>query len=91
MNIFVGNLNSQTTEKHLENLFISFGEVRSVKIVLDNYTRRSRGFAFVDMPESSHAEKAIEKLNNSRLHENSITVNEARARDDNETFGRRRH
>jgi RNA recognition motif-containing protein len=47
MNIFVGNVSSEATEKQLENLFTPFGEIRSVKIITDNYTRRSKGFAFV--------------------------------------------
>ncbi len=80
MNIFVGNLNYQTTEKQLEHLFAAFGEVKSVKIVTDNYTKRPRGFAFVEMPEKTDADKAIEQLNNSSLHMQSIVVNEARPR-----------
>jgi RNA recognition motif-containing protein len=92
MNIFVGNLSSETTEKHLEGLFTPFGEVRSVKIIVDGYTRRSRGFAFVEMPERSHAETAIEKLHNTSLHTQSITVNEARPRNnDSGGFGGKRY
>jgi RNA recognition motif-containing protein len=89
MNIFVGNLSSQATEKQLENLFTQFGEIKSVKIITDNYTHRSKGFAFVEMPEQLNAEKAIEKLNNSALHGQSITVNEARPRNNSERFGKR--
>lgn len=89
MNIFVGNLSSEATEKQLENLFTPFGEIRSVKIITDNYTHRSKGFAFVDMPEQANAEKAIQKLNNSSLHGQSITVNEARPRNNSDSFGRR--
>jgi RNA recognition motif-containing protein len=90
MNIFVGNLSAQTTEKQLENLFTPFGAVQSVKIITDNYTGRSRGFAFVEMPERTHAETAIAKLNNSSLDTQSITVNEARPKNSNESFGRKR-
>lgn len=89
MNIFVGNLSSQTTEKQLENLFIPFGEISSVKIISDNYTHRSKGFAFVEMPEQIDAEKAIQKLNNSSLHGQLLTVNEARPRNNGERFNRR--
>jgi len=80
MNIFVGNLSYEVTEKQLEKLFAEFGEVRSVRIVVDNYTRRPRGFGFVEMPDRTGAEKAIDKLNNSSLNMQSIVVNEARPR-----------
>ncbi len=91
MNIFVGNLSAQTTEKQIESLFTPFGEVKSVKIITDNYTRRSRGFAFVEMPESTHAQSAIEKLNNTNLNEQSMTVNEARPKTTSENSGRNRY
>lgn len=90
MNIFVGNLSNQTTEKQLENLFIPFGEIKSVKIITDSYTGRSKGFGFVEMPDRGHAEKAIDKLNNSSLHGQSLTINEARPRNE-ESFGKRRY
>lgn len=91
MNIFVGNLSNETTEKQLENLFIPFGEIKSVKIITDNYTGRSKGFAFVEMPESVNAQKAIEALNNSILQGQSLTVNEARPKNNNNGFGGRRY
>lgn len=80
MNIFVGNLSSQTTEQQLGGLFSAFGQVSSVKIILDNYTRRSKGFAFVEMLNQSEAESAIAKLNNSMVEGQALTVNEARPR-----------
>lgn len=80
MNIFVGNLNPLTTESQLQNLFAEYGNVLSVKIVTDNYTSQSRGFAFIEMPEKAEAEKAIEKLNNSCLTLQFIVVNEAKPR-----------
>lgn len=89
MNIFVGNLSGDTTEKQLENLFTPFGEIRSVKIITDNYTRRSKGFGFVEMPEQANAEKAIQELNNSPLDGQSLTINEARPRNNADSFGRR--
>jgi len=78
MNIFVGNLNYQTTEKQLHDLFTEFGEIKSVKIATDNYTKRPRGFAFVEMAERESGEKAIEKLNGINLDTRAIIVNEAR-------------
>ncbi|WP_109698163.1 RNA recognition motif domain-containing protein [Chitinophaga deserti] len=78
MNIYVGNLSSQTTEQEISKVFASYGEVRSVKVIIDAYTGRSKGFAFVEMPETDNAEKAIRELNNTNLDAKYITVNEAR-------------
>ncbi len=91
MNIFVGNVNSMTTEQQLEHLFTPYGEVSSVKIINDPYTRRPKGFAFVEMPERSNAENAVAKLNHTSLHGQPLTVNEARPRtSSNDSFNRRR-
>jgi RNA recognition motif-containing protein len=79
MNIFVGNLSFQTTEDQLQHTFAEFGAVKTVKVVIDKYTNRSRGFAFVEM-EDAAAQQAIEKLNGSYLDRNVIVVNEARPR-----------
>jgi len=81
MNIFVGNLSSQTTGQQLSWLFSAFGTVRSIKIMFDTYTGRSKGFAFVEMPEESHAERAIKALNRSRLDYQYLVVNEAAFRE----------
>ena len=80
MNIFVGNLSTQTTETQLRSLFAEFGEVKSVNIVMDKYTNHSRGFGFVEMVEKNSGEKAIDKLNNSSVNLQSIVVNEAKPR-----------
>jgi len=82
MNIYVGNLGSQVTEKQLEGLFASFGTVRSVKVVTDEYTGRSKGFGFVIMPDENHAEKAIKNLNNTRFDTQVIVVNQAKPKVD---------
>jgi len=78
MNIFVGNLSTEATEKQLQELFEPFGEVKSVKIITDNYTKRPRGFAFVEMAEKASGEQAIEKLNNTSLHQQAMSISEAR-------------
>lgn len=80
MNIYVGNLSYQATEQDLKKLFSEFGEVKSVKIINDNYTGRSRGFGFVDMEQTSEATKAIEALNNVNFKQQSLIVNEARSK-----------
>jgi cold-inducible RNA-binding protein len=83
MNIFVGNLDFQTTDNELQNLFSEFGPVKSVNIVMDKYTNRPRGFAFVEMENAADGQKAIDKLNNTNVNSRTISVNEARPRTEN--------
>ncbi len=77
MNIFVGNLNFQTTEAQLQDLFSSFGEVSSVKIVTDKFSGRSRGFGFIEMPNQEHAQNAISQLHDSTFNSRQMVVNES--------------
>jgi len=79
-NIYVGNLNFQTTEEELHNLFARHGKVDQVSLPRDPATGRSRSFAFVEMPDDAEAEKAIRELNGSTLRGRAIAVNEARPR-----------
>ena len=88
MNIYVGNLSSHTTEKHVQDIFVPFGDVRSVKVVMDAFSGRSRGFAFVDMPGRDSGERAIKELNHTRLNTQSIVVSEAKARSDEMSRGK---
>src|SRR5262245_55304053 len=82
MNIFVGNLNWETTEAELEQLFYAYSTVESVRIMTDRVTGRPRGFGFVEMPDANEAQAAIEGLNGSSLAGRALTVNEARQRED---------
>ena len=82
MNIFVGNLNWETTLEELEQLFAPYGTVERVQIVTDRATGRPRGFGFVEMPNSTQAQAAIEGLNGTSLGGRTLTVNEARQRED---------
>ena len=79
--IFVGNLSYQTTEGDLTDLFEQAGEVESATIITDRDTGRSKGFAFVEMG-SEGADKAIAQFNGTDLKGRSLTVNEARPRED---------
>jgi len=81
MNIFVGNLNFATTEDEIEQLFVPYGSVNRVQIATDRETGRSRGFAFVEMPDANEAQLAIEGLNGTSLGGRALTVNEARQRE----------
>ncbi len=79
-NLYVGNLSYSTTSDDLRDAFAQYGEVTSAQVVMDRDTGRSRGFGFVEM--ASGAEEAIEALNGADLQGRSITVNEARPRED---------
>ncbi len=80
MNIYVGNISWDLTEEDLKSAFEPHGQVSTVKIITDKYTGRSRGFAFVEMPEKAEAEAAISNLNGKELKGREIVVNEARPR-----------
>lgn len=77
MNIFVGNLNAQTTEKQLEALFSPFGNIQSLKIIKGISSRISKGFAFVKMPVQAEAQSAVYALNDSSQDQYQIKVYEA--------------
>jgi RNA recognition motif-containing protein len=78
MHIFVGNLAYTTTDAELRQLFESYGEVLHVMIFVDRITGRSRGFGFVEMPDSTQAQAAMAGLNRSALGGRTLIVNEAR-------------
>ena len=80
MNIYIGNLDYSVSESDLEKLFDEFGAVSSATIIMDKYTNRSKGFAFVTMDSKDDAEKAMKGLNGKMLQSKSIIVNEARQR-----------
>lgn len=82
MNIYVSNLGFSTQVEDLKKLFSTYGIVASVAIIMDKITNRSRGFAFIDMPENREAEKAILELNGVAIDGRVMKVNEARRKDD---------
>jgi RNA recognition motif-containing protein len=77
-NIFVGNLSYQTTQQDLDAAFAVYGTVERVNIVTDRDSGQPRGFAFIEMTNSSEARKAIDQLNGSDLNGRALNVNEAR-------------
>lgn len=81
MNIYVGNLSYTMSEGELREAFAAFGDVSSVKILVDRETGRSRGFGFVEMPNQSEAESAIAQLNGKDLGGRALRINEARPRE----------
>jgi RNA recognition motif-containing protein len=81
MNIYVGNLSYGMTEDEVREAFGAFGEVSSVKILMDRETGRSRGFGFVEMPNQHEAETAIAQLNGKDVGGRALRINEARPRE----------
>jgi RNA recognition motif-containing protein len=78
MNIYIGNLSFEVTEADLHNAFSGFGEVASVRVITDQYSGKSKGFGFVEMPVGREAEAAIESLNSSELKGRAIKVGQAK-------------
>ncbi len=81
MNIYVGNLSYSMSESELRDAFAAYGEVSSVKILIDRETGRSRGFGFVEMPNQKEAETAVAQLNGKDVGGRALRVNEARPRE----------
>jgi len=83
MNIYVGSLDFKVKENQLEEAFSAFGTVTSARIIIDKVTRRSKGFAFVEMENDQDALAAIEALNGSTLGNRTIIVNESKPKSEN--------
>jgi len=77
-NIFVGNLDFNSSEDDLRQLFQAYGQVDRVSIMTDRDTGRSRGFGFVEMANEEEGEKAIAALNGTQVGGRKLNVNEAR-------------
>jgi len=82
MNIYISNLSFNVEDGDLKQLFEEYGEVSSAKVIVDNYSGRSRGFGFVEMPDNEAAQKAIAELHQAEYDGKVITVNEARPREE---------
>jgi RNA recognition motif-containing protein len=82
MKLYVGNLSFETTENDLQDLFEQHGQVSEVSLMMDRMTGKSRGFAFVTMNDKAQAEAAMSALNGKEISGRTLTVNEARAREE---------
>ena len=80
MNIYVGNLSFGVTEEDVRQTFDPFGQISSVRVIVDRDTGRSKGFGFVEMPNDAEAQSAISDLDGKELQGRSLKVNEARPR-----------
>jgi RNA recognition motif-containing protein len=74
MKLLVRNLSRTTTEQDIRILFAAHGAVSECDLVLDKQTNKSKGFAFVEMPNDEEANAAISKLHESRIDKNKIRV-----------------
>ena len=81
MNIFVGNLAFSATDHDLRQLFEQYGVVDTINVITDRDTGRSKGFGFVEMPDSAASKAAIQGLNGKELEGRALTVNEAKPRE----------
>jgi len=89
--IFVGNLSFSVTEAALRSAFEKYGSVASVSIVTDRDTGQPRGFGFVEMPNDTEAQKAMNGLNGTDLEGRTLNVNEARPKSEGPRgYGRKR-
>ena len=82
MRIFVGGLSYSTNTEGLRSLFAEMGEVTDATVVSDRFSGESKGFGFVEMPNAAEAQNAISKYNGYSLDGRSLSVNEARPREE---------
>ena len=82
MNIYVSNLSFNVEDEDLREFFTEYGEVTSAKVITDKFTGKSRGFGFVEMPDTEAAQKAIAELDNATVENRTIRVMEAKPKED---------
>lgn len=82
MNIYIGNMSYETTEDQLRQAFQSFGQVSTVKVIMDRDSGQPKGFAFIEMPATNEATAAISGLNGKELNGRALSVNQAKPREE---------
>jgi len=82
MNIYIGNIARESTEQEIRDAFEPFGEVLSINLIRDNYTKVLKGFGFVEMPNQEAGEKAIKELDGQLFNGRPLTVNVAKPKTD---------
>ena len=87
MDIYVGNLAYSTNDESLRSAFSAYGEVASARVVSDRMTGRSKGFGFVEMPDRTQAQAAIDGLNGQELDGRTLRVNESQPKPREERGG----
>jgi len=87
MDIYVGNLSYETDDQSLQELFGQYGNVSSARVIIDKFSGRSRGFGFVEMPDSAEANAAIGALNEQEFMGRNLRVNESQPKPRNNVRG----
>ncbi|MDR0799839.1 MAG: RNA-binding protein [Dysgonamonadaceae bacterium] len=82
MNIFVAGLSFKVNDTDLANLFEEYGPITSAKVITDRQTGRSKGYGFVEMDDNEAGEKAIAELNGAEYDGRTISVSEARPKEE---------
>ena len=82
MNIYVGNLSFDVTESDLRNAFEAFGQIAEVRLIMDKFSGKPKGFGFIEMPAAEEAKKAIAEMDGKDLMGRPIKVNEAKPKTD---------
>lgn len=85
--LYVGNLSYEMVDSSLEELFSTYGSVRSAQVIQDRDTGRSKGFGFVEMSDDNAARAAIQGLNDTEQDGRRLIVNEAKPREDRSPGG----
>ncbi|MCF3110879.1 RNA-binding protein [Niabella sp. CC-SYL272] len=88
MNIFVSNLGYSFSTEDLNELFAAYGTVDTARVITDKFTKQSRGFGFVEMPDDAAAAKAVRDLNGSMQDGRPIKVMEARPKEEKSGYSR---
>jgi RNA recognition motif-containing protein len=87
MDIYVGNLPYQADDQQLQDLFAQHGNVTSARVIVDKFTGQSKGFGFVEMPDNSEANAAIQALNEQDFMGRPLRVNESQPKPRNDRGG----
>jgi cold-inducible RNA-binding protein len=82
LNIYIGNLSFDTSESDLQAAFATYGSVSAARVATDRDTGRARGFGFVEMANDAEGQAAIRGLNGSELQGRTLTVNQAKPREE---------
>ena len=82
MNIYISNLSFNVTDDDLRDYFAAYGEVTSAKVIMDKFTAKSRGFAFVEMSDDEAGQKAVQELDGATVDGRNIGVSVAKPRED---------
>ncbi|MFT4072176.1 MAG: RNA-binding protein [Dysgonamonadaceae bacterium] len=92
MNIFIAGLSYNVNDADLNTLFEEYGTINSAKVIMDRYTSKSKGYGFVEMANDEEANKAISELNGAEYDGRTLSVSEARPRQEksNNSYGNNR-